>query len=92
MTQEEMCDLLFLGCSIGDEVASQTIDRIPPRHQAKERAIRKGWVVFKRQITDKATGDVADIFTMTPTGKARLEELGGHERLTLLARSAMLLQ
>ncbi|MET4022125.1 hypothetical protein [Bradyrhizobium sp. S3.2.12] len=46
------------------------------RLAAKERALRKGWIVPKRKVRDPACGGQIEVFRVTDAGRARLEELG----------------
>ncbi|MET4036353.1 MULTISPECIES: hypothetical protein [unclassified Bradyrhizobium] len=73
---DAMADLLFLAASREDEVANPVPDKNLNRLAAKERALRKGWIVLKRKVRDPACGGQVEVFRVTDAGRARLEELG----------------
>ncbi|MET4071574.1 hypothetical protein ABID58_006388 [Bradyrhizobium sp. S3.2.6] len=73
---DAMADLLFLAASSGDEVANPVPDKNLNRLAAKERALRKGWIVLKRKVRDPDCGGQVEVFRVTDAGRARLEELG----------------
>ncbi|MDE5464877.1 hypothetical protein [Bradyrhizobium sp. CSS354] len=73
---DAMADLLFLAASSGDEVANPVPDKNLNRLAAKERALRKGWIVLKSKMRDPACGGQVEVFRVTEAGRARLEELG----------------
>ncbi|MGY4298772.1 hypothetical protein ACVWXN_006867 [Bradyrhizobium sp. i1.4.4] len=73
---DAMADLLFLAASREDEVANPVPDKNLNRLAAKERALRKGWIVLKSKMRDPACGGQVEVFRVTDAGRARLEELG----------------
>ncbi|MET4349548.1 hypothetical protein [Bradyrhizobium sp. RT9a] len=73
---DAMADLLFFAASSGDEVSNPVPDKNLNRLAAKERALRKGWVVLKGKMRDTACGGRVEVFRVTDAGRARLEELG----------------
>ncbi|MET4121142.1 hypothetical protein ABIB85_007564 [Bradyrhizobium sp. JR1.5] len=56
----------------GNPVRDKNLNRLA----AKERALRKGWIVLKRKVRDPACGGQVEVFRVTDAGRSRMEELG----------------
>ncbi|WP_354128284.1 hypothetical protein [Bradyrhizobium sp. i1.15.2] len=70
---------VFLAGASEGEVANPVRDKNLNRLAAKERALRKGWIVLKRKVRDPACGGQVEVFRVTDAGRARLEELGARD-------------